>query len=219
MDSKTGSLTITDLETEHTGEFRLKIYSDRRIVFKRFTVTVSASGLSPGAVAGICIFILLIAAAAAGVVIYFQSDHYKAKKLMYEADVNENIKSLTDNVETSEQETRDDVTPAETPTSEIREGERERFIFVEETAISKAFGADKILRDKRGRKSIAIRAEDDEVETHDLTDDVKISEQETRSDGKAPGNELKEHKEESTGKDVNEETPFMSQKEEDGSNE
>lgn len=41
MDSKTGSLTITDLETEHTGEFRLKIYSDRRIVFKRFTVTVS----------------------------------------------------------------------------------------------------------------------------------------------------------------------------------
>uniref|UniRef100_A0A8C2C284 Immunoglobulin domain-containing protein n=1 Tax=Cyprinus carpio TaxID=7962 RepID=A0A8C2C284_CYPCA len=82
MDTKTGSLTITDLETEHTGEFRLKIYSDRRIVFKRFTVTVSASGLSPGAVAGICIFILLIAAAAAGVVIYFQSDHYKAKKLM-----------------------------------------------------------------------------------------------------------------------------------------
>ncbi len=45
MDSKTGSLTITDLETEHTGEFRLKIISDRRILFKRFTVTVSGESL------------------------------------------------------------------------------------------------------------------------------------------------------------------------------
>ncbi|XP_058616584.1 uncharacterized protein LOC131530377 isoform X2 [Onychostoma macrolepis] len=82
MDSKTGSLTITDLETEHTGEFRLKIISDRRIVFKRFTVTVS--GLSPGAVAGICIGVLLIAAAAvaAGVMIYCRSDHFKLKNLM-----------------------------------------------------------------------------------------------------------------------------------------
>ncbi len=33
------------------------------------------------------------------------------------------------------------------------------------TAISKAFGAGKI-RDSRGRKSIAIRPEDDEVQTH-----------------------------------------------------
>lgn len=41
MDINTGSLTISDLETEHAGEFRLKIISDRRILFKRFTVTVS----------------------------------------------------------------------------------------------------------------------------------------------------------------------------------
>ncbi len=59
-----------------------------------------------------------------------------------------------------------DVPQEETPRSEIRDGERERFIVVEETAISKAFGAGKILRDSRGRKSIAIRAEDDEVQTH-----------------------------------------------------
>ncbi len=59
-----------------------------------------------------------------------------------------------------------DVTQEETPRSEIRAGERERFIVVEETAISKAFGADKILRDSRGRKSIAIRAEDEEAQTH-----------------------------------------------------
>ncbi len=45
MDSKTGSLIITDLETEHTGEFRLKIISDRRILFKRFIVTVSGESL------------------------------------------------------------------------------------------------------------------------------------------------------------------------------
>lgn len=45
MDSETGSLTITDLETEHTGEFRLKIISDRGILFKRFTVSVSGESL------------------------------------------------------------------------------------------------------------------------------------------------------------------------------
>lgn len=41
MDINTGSLTISDIETEHAGEFRLKIISDRGILFKRFTVTVS----------------------------------------------------------------------------------------------------------------------------------------------------------------------------------
>ncbi|XP_042612012.1 uncharacterized protein LOC109058454 isoform X3 [Cyprinus carpio] len=84
MDSKTGSLTITDLETEHTGEFRLKIYSDRRIVFKRFTVTVSVPGLSKGAIAGICVGVLLLVAAAvtSGVVIYFRHKISELKKLI-----------------------------------------------------------------------------------------------------------------------------------------
>ncbi|XP_050951464.1 uncharacterized protein LOC127154103 isoform X1 [Labeo rohita] len=58
LDSKTGSLTITDLETQHAGDFRLKIISDRSILLKRFIVTVSDvsdPGVSPGAVAGIVI--------------------------------------------------------------------------------------------------------------------------------------------------------------------
>uniref|UniRef100_A0A8C1LF16 Uncharacterized protein n=1 Tax=Cyprinus carpio TaxID=7962 RepID=A0A8C1LF16_CYPCA len=84
MDSKTGSLTITHLETEHTGEFRLKIYSDRRIVFKRFIVTVSVPGLSTGVIAGICVGVLLLVAAAvtSGVVIYFRHKISELKKLI-----------------------------------------------------------------------------------------------------------------------------------------
>ncbi|XP_073700113.1 uncharacterized protein [Garra rufa] len=428
LDSKTGSLTITDLKTKHTGEFRLKIISDRRILFKRFTVTVSALGLSPGAVAGIFVGILLAVAAAvaAGLVIYCGSNRYKLKKLMSKfseqlkqmtniskqlekmtktnekdleeiskqlkqmTDISENEKTkisekikqmakgiqkempkLTeqlkqlreqnipeqlfemseqvnqmtskDGTEMSQQKTYDDVTQEETPRSELREGERKR-LFVEETAISKAIGADRILQDIQGRKSIAIRAEDevhihyddvtqeetprpeiregerkrlfveetaiskaigadeilrdiqgrksiairaeDEVHIHDLTGVLKISEQETRADvteeetirpeikegeverfiyvqetaiskafgadkrlrdrqgkkslvirktntedagvqthgtdEKAPENVLKELKEElkeePTEKEMTEETPFMSQDEEDASN-
>ncbi|KAL1246590.1 hypothetical protein QQF64_034553 [Cirrhinus molitorella] len=67
IDIKTGSLIISDIGPEHAGEFRLKIISDRRILFKRFTVIVSGSSLSPGAVAGICVVGLLLVAAAAGV--------------------------------------------------------------------------------------------------------------------------------------------------------
>ncbi|XP_048013932.1 uncharacterized protein LOC125246879 [Megalobrama amblycephala] len=83
MDSRTGSLTISDIETEHAGEFRLKIISDRRILFKRFTVTVSVPGISPGAIAGICVIMLLVAAAAgAGVGIYCRRSDSKLNKLM-----------------------------------------------------------------------------------------------------------------------------------------
>ncbi len=47
-----------------------------------FIITVL--GLSPGAVAGICIGVLLVAAAAvaAGVMIYCRRDHFKLKNLM-----------------------------------------------------------------------------------------------------------------------------------------
>ncbi|XP_043078551.1 uncharacterized protein LOC122327332 isoform X2 [Puntigrus tetrazona] len=265
LDSKTGSLTITDLDTEHTGEFRLKIISDRRVIFKRFTVTVSVLGLSPGVIAGICVGVLLLVAAVAVVavvMIYCQRGRYKLKYLMSkvskqleqmtkmteklermtktnekdlakiseqlnqmdEANVRENVKNelygklkqmsegyekalpeifkqlerlreqripeqlfeLSEQVnqmsgtETSQQETCADVPQEETPRPEVR-GERERRIFVEETPISKALGAGKILRDSQGRKSIAIRAEDDEDHARGLTD-VKISEQESCAD-------------------------------------
>ncbi|CAM4286448.1 unnamed protein product [Leuciscus chuanchicus] len=83
MDINTGSLTISDLETEHAGEFRLKIISDRRILFKRFTVTVSVPGLPPGVVAGICVVLMLAAvAAAAGVGIYCRRRDSELKKLI-----------------------------------------------------------------------------------------------------------------------------------------
>ncbi|RXN15542.1 terminal uridylyltransferase 4-like protein [Labeo rohita] len=116
-------------------------------------------GLSPGAIAGICIVLLLVTAAAiaAGVMIYCRSNHYKFKNLICA-----------------------DVTKEETQRSEIRESKRKRLFFVEDTAISKAMGIDKILKDKRGRKSIAIS---DEYETHAH-----------ELDGNSPGNELKELK-------------------------
>ncbi|KAI2646243.1 Erythroid membrane-associated protein [Labeo rohita] len=182
LDSKTGSLTITDLETKHTGEFRLKIISDRRILFKRFTVSVS--GLSPGAVAGICVIMLLVAAAVAtSVVIYYRRRDSELQKLIHKP-MSHAIKSdlyswfsLPGLIVLNSYSFTD-----ETQRPEIRESERQRFIFVEETAISKAFGPDKRLRDRQGRKRIAIRAENEEVHAHDFADDVKISEQETSAD-------------------------------------
>ncbi|KAK7166914.1 hypothetical protein R3I94_001334 [Phoxinus phoxinus] len=86
MDINTGSLTISDLETEHAGEYRLKIISDRGILFKRFTVTVSVPGLPLGAVVGICVVLMLAvaAAAAAGVAIYCRRRDSELKKLMPE---------------------------------------------------------------------------------------------------------------------------------------
>ncbi|XP_048013703.1 uncharacterized protein LOC125246742 isoform X2 [Megalobrama amblycephala] len=84
MDSRTGSLTISDIETEHAGEFRLKIISDRRILLKRFTVTVSVPSISPGAIVGIVLLVAAAAAAAAGVGIYCRRSNSELKKLMSE---------------------------------------------------------------------------------------------------------------------------------------
>ncbi|XP_050950808.1 uncharacterized protein LOC127153644 [Labeo rohita] len=253
LDSKTGSLTITDLETEHAGEFRLKIISDRRILFKRFIVTVSVPGLPPGAIAGICasIALLVAAAIAAGVVIYFRHKFSELKKLiakvseqleklpnmstdleqllklfkelceisekkeqlgvfeneiakiteklkkmshLYEKElpkisehleqlreekiperlyeISEKLKEmckkpvqqdqlpLTDDVETTKQETCDDVTKEETTRPEMEEDERESHIYVEETAISKTRGRTHggSFKLKEG-KSVVIRGE------------------------------------------------------------
>ncbi|KAL1246576.1 hypothetical protein QQF64_034575 [Cirrhinus molitorella] len=112
---------------------------------------------------------------------------------------------LTDDVKIAEQETRADVTQEETKRQEIKDGERE--IYVQETAISKAIGADNRLIDKQGKKRFVIRKTN-----------TKNAVQTQGTDGKSSGNELKELKEEATEK-VNEETPFMSQKEKDEPNE
>ncbi|XP_056304495.1 uncharacterized protein LOC130216631 [Danio aesculapii] len=91
MDKKTGSLTINDIRTEDAGEFKLKIVGDRKTLFTRFSVAVSASGLSPGGIAGIVLAILLLLAiTAAAAVLYYC---YKLKT-MHNA-TSEQIKQLS----------------------------------------------------------------------------------------------------------------------------
>ncbi|XP_058617648.1 uncharacterized protein LOC131531110 isoform X2 [Onychostoma macrolepis] len=43
MDSQTGSLTIRNIRTEHTGLYKLQIFSNRGNSYKRFSVTVYAA--------------------------------------------------------------------------------------------------------------------------------------------------------------------------------
>ncbi|KAK2906702.1 hypothetical protein Q8A67_005687 [Cirrhinus molitorella] len=259
LDSKTGSLTITDIETKHTGEFRLKIISDRRILFKRFIVTVSALGLSPGAVAAICVVILLVAAAAiaAGVVMYFRSDNYKVKQLMSkifkqleqlskiseqleqlrEINISERLSEISEklkktyegkkseqlhNVEISKQETHGNVTQEETSGSEIRED------LTDDVKISE--------QETHSYKSLIPGADvtQEETKRHEIKDgEQEIYVQETAI-SKAIGadNRLRDRQGKKSlvirktntavqtqEKEVNEETPFMSQKEEDEPNE
>ncbi|XP_067236574.1 uncharacterized protein [Chanodichthys erythropterus] len=69
LNNQTGSLTITNLRTTDSGVYTVKISSSKQTLNKRFTVTVSDPGLSPGAVAGIVVVVvvLLVLSAAAGV--------------------------------------------------------------------------------------------------------------------------------------------------------
>uniref|UniRef100_A0A8C1QU52 Immunoglobulin domain-containing protein n=1 Tax=Cyprinus carpio TaxID=7962 RepID=A0A8C1QU52_CYPCA len=69
---QTGSLTITNTRTTDSGVYKVKISSNKQTLYKRFTVTVSVPGLSGGAVAGIVVGVLLLAAAVAGVMYYLR---------------------------------------------------------------------------------------------------------------------------------------------------
>ncbi|XP_026119980.1 uncharacterized protein LOC113099111 isoform X2 [Carassius auratus] len=66
---QTGSLTITNTRITDSGEYKVKINSNKQTLYKRFTVTVSEPGLSGGVVAVIIVGVvgLLLLTAAVGV--------------------------------------------------------------------------------------------------------------------------------------------------------
>ncbi|XP_073718461.1 uncharacterized protein [Misgurnus anguillicaudatus] len=83
LNDQTGDLTIKNIRNEDGGLYELTMSSRRRSIQRRFSVSVSERGLSPGAVAGITVFFLLLAAAVAGGgaagVIYYRRKITKAK--------------------------------------------------------------------------------------------------------------------------------------------
>ncbi|KAG1929410.1 hypothetical protein F2P79_022965 [Pimephales promelas] len=107
LDHQTGSLTIIHTRTTDSGEYTLKINSNKQTLYKRFIVTVSAvtdPGLSSGAVAGIVIVVLLLfAAAAAAGLIYHRRQISELERQKENISVEEG-KNLIINPETEIQE-------------------------------------------------------------------------------------------------------------------
>ncbi|XP_050957315.1 uncharacterized protein LOC127158206 [Labeo rohita] len=60
LNDQTGSLTIKNMKNADSGLYTVKISSSKQMINKRFIVTVSGSGVSPGAVAGIFVVFLLV---------------------------------------------------------------------------------------------------------------------------------------------------------------
>uniref|UniRef100_A0A8C1YFM2 Immunoglobulin domain-containing protein n=1 Tax=Cyprinus carpio TaxID=7962 RepID=A0A8C1YFM2_CYPCA len=208
LNDQTGSLTIPNTRTTDSGHYNVKISSNNQTLYKRFTVTVSEPGLSPAAVAGIVLLLLLMAlTTAVGVLFYCRkkselnnqkSDISERLKQMSKdcekelSEISERLKhmSLTKKGKNSEQETplidKRELFEQEMGTdvtnegarSEMEKGERERSIIVEDTTISQVIGGP---RDADGR----IR------------------------DGQ--GKRLVVRNTESTGKGVNEETSVISE--------
>ncbi|XP_067254942.1 carcinoembryonic antigen-related cell adhesion molecule 1-like [Chanodichthys erythropterus] len=78
LDHQTGSLTIMNTRNTDSGEYKLKISSSRFSIIRSFSVNVTAvpdSGLSPGAVAGIVVVLLLLIAVG---LIYYR--HWRSRK-------------------------------------------------------------------------------------------------------------------------------------------
>uniref|UniRef100_A0A8C1UJI0 Immunoglobulin domain-containing protein n=1 Tax=Cyprinus carpio TaxID=7962 RepID=A0A8C1UJI0_CYPCA len=82
LNQTSGSLTITDMRTEHSGLYVLQIDRNTGISLMKFNVTVLEPGGSSGAIAGTCVTVLLVAAAA--VVYYYRHRICDQNRLMAE---------------------------------------------------------------------------------------------------------------------------------------
>ncbi|XP_052447186.1 uncharacterized protein LOC127988466 [Carassius gibelio] len=83
VDLQTGSLTIRNMKTEHSGLYQLQIdHTNAGNSKKNFNVTVLVPERSSGAAAGICVTLLLIAAAGAAVAFYYRHRICDQKRLM-----------------------------------------------------------------------------------------------------------------------------------------
>ncbi|KAK7136656.1 hypothetical protein R3I93_016869 [Phoxinus phoxinus] len=67
LNNQTGDLTISNIKITDSGEYKV---SNKVDLSKTFNVTVSGSGLSPGAIAGIVIAVIAAVGAAVGGVVY-----------------------------------------------------------------------------------------------------------------------------------------------------
>ncbi|XP_067271622.1 uncharacterized protein [Pseudorasbora parva] len=128
MNNQTGSLTIKNMRTNHTGLYKLEISHNTGTTKKTFSVTVSAvSGLSSGAVAGIVVLLLVSSASAAGVY-YYRHQICDLKHLMdvekqVQMDVEQEVQTVVDETDEDSEDFSEESITYETKSVSVKEGE------------------------------------------------------------------------------------------------